>query len=289
MAGICSKAAGWLENKYKYNGKELQHEEFSDGSGLEEYDYGARMQDPQIGRWNQIDPIVANYYWLSPYNYCNNNPIKYLDPNGMEFKDTTINGKKGRYDVEQLSTVTVMGKSKNSLADRAFGWANYNQAEADQTGAERTQYEANRRDGFSREELFKNPLWAKLGESKLENFERGWQAGQGFRTSELVIVGVLGAPYIAAEIPAVSLEAFQNFEIDLYSRTAYSLNALKTRVALSIISIIGKSSPAIVQRINSWESMYTDPAELAEDAMKIFEEKDHIKDFFEEIKENIKK
>lgn len=64
---------------YKYNGKELDRK-----GGLDWYDYGARMYDAALGRWHVVDPMADKDYSWSVYVYCQNNTIKYIDPDGKQ-------------------------------------------------------------------------------------------------------------------------------------------------------------------------------------------------------------
>lgn len=69
-----------VKNRYLYNGKELQDDNI--GIKLDWYDYGARMYDPELGRWHTIDPKAETYSFQSPYAYAVNNPILFVDKNG---------------------------------------------------------------------------------------------------------------------------------------------------------------------------------------------------------------
>jgi RHS repeat-associated protein len=76
---------------YKYTGKELDMEH-----GLNLYDFEARTYDPAIGRFTSVDPMAEKYYNVSPYAYCLNNPVRFVDPTGMWIVGT--NGKAATYD-----------------------------------------------------------------------------------------------------------------------------------------------------------------------------------------------
>jgi len=76
--GIAESTTYTKPNAYLYNGKEEQP---MPGKWL---DYGARFYDAQLGRWHSVDPLAERHFGITQYNYCLNNPIKYIDNLGLD-------------------------------------------------------------------------------------------------------------------------------------------------------------------------------------------------------------
>ncbi len=76
-------AANGSVQDYKYNGKELDNR-------TKWYDYGARHYDATLGRWHVVDPLAEKMGAWSPYAYCYNNPMRYIDPNGQDGWDVVV-------------------------------------------------------------------------------------------------------------------------------------------------------------------------------------------------------
>jgi RHS repeat-associated protein len=122
----------WMNNtaindtKYLYNGKELNDEVFDATKriGLNWNDYGARFYDSAIARWITIDPLADKYKRWSPYNYCIDNPVRFIDPNGMSLQTDyyNLNGKNVKHveDGKSDKKLVLTDSKKESKVDEAI-------------------------------------------------------------------------------------------------------------------------------------------------------------------------
>lgn len=97
-----------------YNGKRKDNETYGEGNA---YDYGARMYDSRLGRWFSLDVLQKKYAEHSPYGFCANNPILFVDPDGKKiiiyYKDE--NGVEQKYEYKPGIKPTVNNDFVNQV------------------------------------------------------------------------------------------------------------------------------------------------------------------------------
>ena len=102
-------------NQYRYgfNGMEKDDELKGSGNSL---DFGARIYDSRLGRWLSLDPLMAKYPNMSPYNSFNNNPVYYIDPDGesgVAYK-TNDKNKDGKPIIRVVTNIYIYGEGATS-------------------------------------------------------------------------------------------------------------------------------------------------------------------------------
>jgi hypothetical protein len=115
MAGISSKALnGAPESKKKFQGQEFAHKEFNDGIGLETYEFKWRMDDPQIGRFWQIDPLSHKYVHNSTFAFSENKVISHVELEGLEAVTVTASAR-ATYLIATVALNVTVAASKNGV------------------------------------------------------------------------------------------------------------------------------------------------------------------------------
>ena len=72
--------------RFCFTGKEDQSVEFS----VPYTDFGARHYSPALTRWLTPDPLSEKYYGISPYAYCNGDPVNLVDLDGESWGDKVV-------------------------------------------------------------------------------------------------------------------------------------------------------------------------------------------------------
>jgi RHS repeat-associated protein len=117
-----------ISNRYTFSGKEKQT--IKDLGWL---DFTARMlSNSEIPMFTTQDPLSEKYYSVSPYVYCAGNPIKFVDPNGMDVWEINNQGeiinriKDKTQDAFYMVAKNADGKYQRTFATDSEGNKTYN-------------------------------------------------------------------------------------------------------------------------------------------------------------------
>jgi RHS repeat-associated protein len=107
-------------NRYRYNGKE---EQVTGSIGLT--DYGARFYDNTLPRWTTPDPLAEKYYSISPYAFCNNNPVNFVDPDGEDWYEDELGNAMWR-EGNEMTYIDETGKEWRNIGEEYLFFNGYN-------------------------------------------------------------------------------------------------------------------------------------------------------------------
>ena len=100
---VDQRNASW-NAPYTFSGKE---KDIETGYGY----FGARYYDSGLSIWLSVDPMSDKYPSMSPYNYCANNPVILVDPDGRDY-ETVID------EIAWTITIKAVYYTKNSNRER---------------------------------------------------------------------------------------------------------------------------------------------------------------------------
>lgn len=265
MPGRSYIAGSSLSYRYGFNGKEKDDEVKGAGNWQ---DYGMRMYDPRIGRFPSVDPLKKKYPYYSPYQFSGDNPIKYIDLDGLEPANNPVTP--GTQEKVAMATVNAIetGAAQNDAKTNLFSSGTYRASDQDIKGT----YSCGKCEGYStdtrRESADRFNMYVNNGatlnvdESQAAHFDNyeafivhrlttNFVTGQGAENYNFPTNGIISSKFLQSDILKAALRDFNNgnkVEATQYSFGAAELgkDLLRTSTFFSITGFVGSGTITIV-------------------------------------------